>query len=299
MTRRRLVFGLVVVAAAAAVGGLLASLSSTANETAVSTLAEKTHFHGITVDPSDPSRLYLATHHGLYIVGPDGKARRISKSRDDFMGFMPHPTDPAVLYASGHPAGGGNLGFMTSKDGGRTWHRVGQGAYGLADFHEMTMSAVDSNTIYGIYGIDLQVSHDAGRTWRVVAPIPDRIINLAASAEDVNKLFAASKGGLLYSNDGGKTWQTVFQDPTTVVEITPKGDALIFVIGRGLMRATESGLDWRTVSNEFGRNYIVHLAVGPSDERRIYAVTIDPQTRTQEIVASRDGGASWAPLGAN
>src|SRR3546814_9389478 len=87
--------------------------------TTVSALTGETHFHGIAVDPHDPDRLYLATHHGFYVVGPDGVAQRVSETEDDFMGFTPHPADPEVLYASGHPAGGGNLGFIVSGDGGQ------------------------------------------------------------------------------------------------------------------------------------------------------------------------------------
>jgi hypothetical protein len=42
----------------------------------------------------------------------------------DFMGFTPHPSDPATLYSSGHPAGGGNLGFIVSEDGGGSWTQL-------------------------------------------------------------------------------------------------------------------------------------------------------------------------------
>jgi hypothetical protein len=31
--------------------------------TTVAALAQQTHFHGIAEDPTEPSRLYLATHH--------------------------------------------------------------------------------------------------------------------------------------------------------------------------------------------------------------------------------------------
>jgi hypothetical protein len=44
------------------------------------------------------------------------------------MGFTPHPTNPSILYASGHPAGGGNLGFIASEDGGRSWSQAKDGA---------------------------------------------------------------------------------------------------------------------------------------------------------------------------
>ena len=97
--------------AVAVTAGSFGSPSSFAATTTVSALAKETHFHGIAVDPADSSRVYLATHNGLYVVAPDGSADAISDAADDFMGFTAHPTDPATLFASGHPASGGNTGF--------------------------------------------------------------------------------------------------------------------------------------------------------------------------------------------
>ncbi|MBI2030127.1 exo-alpha-sialidase, partial [Candidatus Kaiserbacteria bacterium] len=45
---------------------------------------------------------------------------RVGKSRDDYMGFSPHPTEADVFFTSGHPSRGGNLGFQKSDDGGAT-----------------------------------------------------------------------------------------------------------------------------------------------------------------------------------
>src|SRR3546814_5804623 len=65
------------------------------------------------------------------------------------MGFTPHPADPEVLYASGHPAGGGNLGFIVSRDGGQSWAKLSDGAGGPDDFHQMDISKADPQVIYG------------------------------------------------------------------------------------------------------------------------------------------------------
>src|SRR3546814_18572167 len=124
-TKRMLSYGLLGALALGA-AGLVVRGSFFAGETTVSALTGETHFHGIAVDPSDPDSLYLATHHGFFVVGPDGVARQISETEDDFMGFTPHPADPDVLYASGHPAGGGNLGFIVSRDGRSEERRVGK-----------------------------------------------------------------------------------------------------------------------------------------------------------------------------
>lgn len=82
------------------------SRSLSAEGTIVSALAGETHFHGIAVDPRNSDRLYRATHHCLFLVGPDGGVERVSTSQDDFMGFTSSPADSDVLYAGGHPVSG-------------------------------------------------------------------------------------------------------------------------------------------------------------------------------------------------
>ena len=126
MTALKHGYGVPLAVAIIAAGAFLATRSHSEASTTVEALARATHFHGIAVDPADPSRLYLATHHGLYAVEPDGSATQLSPVQD-FMGFTPHPTDPSILYASGHPAGGGNLGFISSEDGGRSWSQLAEG----------------------------------------------------------------------------------------------------------------------------------------------------------------------------
>jgi photosystem II stability/assembly factor-like uncharacterized protein len=157
----------------------------------VAELPVYTHIHGLAVDRRDPSRLLIATHHGLFRTQADGTAERISEVQD-FMGFAPHPSDAGVLYASGHPAGGGNLGFIASPDHGATWTQVSPGLNWPVDFHQLTVSAADPRIIYGHYG-SLQLSRDSGATWSLVGP--DRLIDLAASARDASTLYAATETG--------------------------------------------------------------------------------------------------------
>jgi len=292
---RSLLF-LLIAAAILAVALLLRPLA--AENMTISEIAEKTHFHGIAVDPRDASRVYLATHHGFFVVGPDGMAKRVSENADDFMGFTPHPTDPSILYASGHPASGGNLGIIMSTDGGRNWSRIARGVNGPVDFHQMDASKADPKVIYGVHG-DLQVSRDGGHSWQRGGTAPDGLIDLAASAKDVNRLYAATKGGLFASEDGGKSWRIadILTRPTTMVQTGLDGRIYAFVVGTGLLRTTEPSLDWSVVSNDFGDNYILHLAIDPTDNRNLYAVTLEAQTRKQAILVSRDAGQTWSILG--
>ena len=281
-------------------GAFLAFRAHAEVSTTVQALAEQTHFHGIAVDPNDPSHLYLATHHGLYAVTRDGSAERLSPVQD-LMGFTPHPTDPSTLYASGHPAGGGNLGFIASDDGGRSWRQLAAGVGGPVDFHQMDVSAADPRTIYGAYAGQLQVSRDGGRSWEVLGPAPEGLIDLAASSEDPETVYAATQGGLLRSQDGGRTWHDAHlpQRPASMVHVTPGGAVYAFVVGTGLIEAAEPELSWRTVTTGgFGGDYVLHFAVDPEDDNDLYAVTLEPQSHAQRLLASRDGGATWSPLAA-
>jgi photosystem II stability/assembly factor-like uncharacterized protein len=290
---------LLAAAALAAICAAPAAPTAQAQETTVAALARQTHFHGIAADANDPQRLYLATHHGFYVVTPDGKAAQVSRTGDDFMGFTPHPRDAGVLYASGHPAAGGNLGFLVSRDGGRTWSKLSDGAGGPVDFHQMDVSKADPNTIYGAYG-PLQRSADGGRSWRVVGPAPEGLIALAASGKDAGTLYAATQTGLLVSRDGGRAWSPAHphRGAVTTVHAGHDGALYAFMAGVGLVRASETAgpLDWQTVSAGFGRNYVLHLATTAAGP--FYAVTYNPELRSVGLQISRDRGQTWGPLGA-
>lgn len=298
MVKRKITYLLIAIIVVAAAVGVMTGRSESASETTVSALVKNTHFHGIAVDLKDSLRLYLATHHGLHLVAPNGKAARVSDTGDDFMGFTPHPADPATLFASGHPESGGNLGFIASSDRGKSWKKLADGVGGPVDFHQMDVSKADPNVIFGISG-GLQVSKDSGRSWRIVGPAPKGTIDLAASARDANTIFAATQRGIVKSTDGGRSWKAAYLilRPTTMIEAAADGTIYAFQIGTGLIQKSKPTWNWQLVNNDFGDAYILHLAVDPSDGQKLYAVTFNSKTRAQAILASRDGGATWTKLG--
>jgi photosystem II stability/assembly factor-like uncharacterized protein len=276
------------------VAALLVGAMLTAPVQAAETLklSEVSHLHGIAVDPTDPARLYLASHHGVWLTNPDGTATRVSDNRHDYMGFTPNPTQPGAFDASGHPEKGGNLGVLVSTDGAKTWKQVSTGVSGPVDFHSMDASPADPNVLYGHYG-SIQVSRDAGKTWEVTGRPPADTFDLAASAKDPNTVYAATRAGLMVSRDAGKTWQpaSMVQRPATLVATTRDGTAYAFQVGTGLLRTTEPSMAWQTVSNGFGGTVLLHLAVDPTHPERLYAVT-----DKSAILASQDGDKTWKPL---
>ncbi len=258
----------------------------------VTELSEKTHIHGLAVGADDPDRLYIATHFGLYIADPEGTARRVSEERHDFMGFTPHPREPRTLFASGHPHGGGNLGFLVSEDDGVSWTRRASGVRGPVDFHQMDVSLADPTVIYGAYQ-GLQRSTDGGHTWELRAQAPQGLIELAGSSRRPERVFAATQNGLMVSHDGGRSWEAAHSStaPSSTVRTVAAGHVYAYIVGVGLVQASEGNLNWRVVGDHWGDDFMLHLAIDPADPNRMF--TINSQGR---VLSSNDGGASWAPF---
>ncbi len=196
------------------------------------------HGHGLAVDVKDSNKLYIATHYGLLVLMNEKDLFRIGKSRDDFMGFSLHPTDPNIFFTSGHSSFGGNLGFQKSEDGGVTWKKVSDGINGPVDFHAMAVSPINPDLIYGWYQGDLQRSADQGKTWEIIkdvtwanllselqngelptialSPADTKIFNeetIYHLAFDKNKpetVYALTDKNSLYkSTDTGATWNKI------------------------------------------------------------------------------------------
>jgi photosystem II stability/assembly factor-like uncharacterized protein len=273
--------------AAALVYAALALPAAAADSVPLAELDTQTHYHGLAVDPADPSRLYLATHHGFYRIGADGMATRLSQVQD-FMGFTPHPTDPSVLYASGHPSNGGNLGFLMSIDGGANWTQVSPGADGPVDFHQMDVSPADPQVIYGVYG-GLQVSRDGGETWEIAGQPPEGLIALAASDSSATRIYGATQIGLMVSDDAGATWRVAAfgGEPVSMIATGPDSALYAYVVGRGLMRAAEAQPEtWSPLSTD--RRIQLHLAIDGKNPSRMFAIA-----HKAGIIRSEDGGKTW------
>lgn len=256
-------------------------------------VAEVSHIHGIAVNLSDPSQLYLATHDGVFLTSPDGTATPVSSNTDDYMSFTAHPSDASTFFASGHPKTGGNSGFLVSRDGTKSWERVSPGVNGPVDFHAMTVSPADPNVLYGLYG-EIQTSTDGGKTWEVVGPPPADIYGLAASVTDPKTVYAATGQGVMISRDGARTWEPSGPagQPASFVNAAPDGTVYAFVVGSGLVKLAKSASEWERITKRFGNRILIHFAADPSNPDNLFAVT-----QQSEVIVSSDGGMSWKPLG--
>lgn len=268
-------------------------LAQAADLMPLSKLTKHTHIHGLAITRQDPGRLLVATHHGVFAAGADGMVEKVSEANHDFMGFTPHPKEASVFLGSGHPAGGGNLGFIRSTDGARSWVQVSPGLDGPVDFHQMDVSPSDPDVIYGVHG-SVQVSRDGGKSWVKAGKAPPALIDLAVSPGSPDRLYAATEQGLAVSGDGGASWSVVHAKgvPVTAVQAAGDGTLYAFVLGQGLQTARDPATAWKTVGQPEGARYLINLAVDPNNSRRVVAVDDKGQ-----VVTSGDGGASWGKWG--
>lgn len=252
------------------------------------------HGHGLAVDVKDSNKLYIATHYGLLALMNENDLYRIGKSKDDFMGFSPHPTDPNIFFTSGHPSSGGNLGFQKSEDGGVTWKKVSNGVNGPVDFHAMTVSPINPNLIYGWYQGNLQRSEDRGKTWEIInRDLQARY--LAADSQDENTAYAATPRGVMVSKDTGITWASLSPEleegAASIIVVHPK-DAKIFLVFSealgGFGKSADGGKTWKKVNELFGGEAVYHLAFDKNQSEIVYALT-----DKNSLYKSVDNGTMW------
>ncbi len=265
-----------------------------AETTTLAALQRTTHIHGLAVGRQGADRLYLATHRGLFAIAGAGAARRIPTRRIDFLSLVRDPADPKRLYASAHAAGNGTLEFIVSMNAGKTWQRLAAVRASADDFHLWAISPADPSIIYAVFE-GLQISRDGGRSWQISGKVPDRLVDLAASAIDADRLYAATEQGLYVTLDRGKTWQSAYMPgrAAAMVQTTKRGELYAIVKGVGLIRGTEPTLRWVSLSNDFGNARIVQLAVDPGNAENFYALTA-----SGNVLSSTDGGRTWAMFGA-
>lgn len=273
---------------------LLASCSSS-NPPVVS--LQNTHVHGLAVDKGDSSRLYIATHDGLLALEDDSRLSLIGRSRDDFMGFSPHPTDSSILFSSGHPARGGNIGFQKSTDGGERWKKISNGnPQGPADFHAMMAHPANPDHLYGWYKLRVHRSLDGGRTWEVLPKQPPEVLAFAGDPRDENIVYFGSIGDLLLSADRGETFIDIAPELKNdiVIDIEVEnvtGDLILATRDHGIMKASrnpDGGFTIETIGELPGKDPAYYLALDPKNSQIMYAYS-----KAEIFYKSADGGQNW------
>ncbi len=250
--------------------------------------------HGLAVKPD--GNLFITTHDGLFLLKDDTDLYRIGEEKGDLMGFVMNPRNPDQVYASGHPASGGNIGVVASQDGGVTWRRIFKNiGKGLVDFHAMAISLVEPRVIYGWYEDKLYRTDDGGHTWRFArANGLSRVVTLATSPRDPDTVYAGTVDGLFYSIDKGETWSAM--EPSGFIggiALDYRNDRVMYVFSEeyGLARSPDGGQSWYPINNGISlgqREIVMYIAIHPKDSRVLYAGTTQ-----NRLLKTDNSGQLW------
>ncbi len=265
------------------------------------------HIHGLSFDRREPGALLVATHTGLVRIRLGANPEWVGASRFDLMGFTAGPTDPGMLYASGHPdlvtyrrEGHGNLGLLLSRDGGGTWE--GAALKGQADFHALTYSPDGGGELFGwsvagqtgLHRISIKTW---AAEWLPAQGLKD-VLALAASHDVPSRLLAGTASGLLLSQDRGVTWRPVADIPpraaVTAVAYSPAEKRRVYVYvagaGYGLIRSDDAGATWRPTGLAAKPNEpVIAIALGSGGQVAV-------ATTAASVSVSDDGGRSWKAM---
>ena len=285
--------------------GLLLAIRSSDKQTSVSNQKNSEYLtpqsnlkdvHGLSVDASDSTKVWIASHSGLSLIQNDKDLSAVGDKRDDYMGFSPHPTDPNTFFTSGHPTSGGNIGFQKSSDGGQTWKKISDGANGPVDFHAMAVSQVDPTIIYGAYRGQLQRSINEGKDWQILDSNMQsaQIIGLTTDSSEKDIVYAATTTGLLISRDQGQTWvqasASLQGDTVTAVGVNPKNNQELLAYAQkfGLAKSADGGKNWTKIDSPLAGSPILYMSFDRNNPTTAYGIN-----QSLEIYKTVDSGNTW------
>jgi photosystem II stability/assembly factor-like uncharacterized protein len=194
---------------------------------AVLSISENTGVTDVVMDPRDSDVLYAAAYQRrrhVFTLVNGGPEAAIHKSTDGGatwkkltaglpkeelgrIGLAIAPSDPDTVYALVEAARGSG-GFFRSRDGGANWEKRGKYNTGSGQYYQEIF--VDPNDADRIYSMDvfLQVTEDAGKTWRNLGERFKHVDNHVIWIDPANTdhLMVGCDGGLYESYDRGATW---------------------------------------------------------------------------------------------
>lgn len=257
------------------------------------------HVHGLGIDPSNSSILYIATHGDFYKSASGGTPVKVDQQRADYMAFNSPQTKDIPMYASGHPSTGGNTGLIKSTDGGQTWQAVSTVSEPAVDFHAMAVSKSDPNVITGFdsSGQGLFKTTDGGETWNKL-DYPEYIMTLAIAPNDANKIFAGTGRGIFQSDDGGSSWTQLNEyKGIQVFAMAFDADGTLYASTEtfGLSKSKDFGETWEKIE----RPELTITSIAADSENETIYIAGFSSNGFQEVHKGSFDGSEWQLIGTN
>src|SRR5262245_19292891 len=147
-----------------------------------------------------------------------------------------------------------------------------------------------------------------GEGWASYGPVGGFINSIAINPQNPSTLYAASGGGIFKSTDAGASWRASYTDGAFggigPLAIDTRNPNTIYAAssysGHALLRSTDGGLSWTTLSIRTTGpvSYEIMwgewiLALDPRTPTTIYAGHADYDSGGAGLFKSTDGGTTW------
>jgi len=250
--------------------------------------------------PSDPDLLVAGTLDGVYRSSDAGKTwERISPEGHeeirnlDSVAVDPH--DPEVIYV-----GTFHLPWKTP-DGGRHWVPIHEGMIDDSDVMSILVDRVNPHRIYASACSGIYRSENGAKLWKKIQGIPFSARRTHVIRQDPQHpvtVYAATTEGLWRTSSAGAAWQRVTPHSwvinALVVSSDPPNRLVIGTDRLGVLVSDDGGQHFRRANDGFFHRQIVALALGRERPERVLAVLANAP---EPVLATEDGGHTWAPLG--
>lgn len=257
-------------------------------------------FSSVTVDPSDPWRLYSVAWSGAVFTSEDAGANwtQMGLPFDRVSALAVSPSRLAALYAFDRGVSTPNTRLFRSRDNGIRWSLT---AFQSADSpRTVAVDPTKVSTVYAGTERALSRSTDDGTTWenlKLRETETRRIYDILFPPRDPSTVYVVDADYSYYpqftvdkTTDGGATWNTIARDLSSLV-IDPFDSSTLYGSSdtcRGFYRSTDAGATWISMTAPSQNSCVSDLVADPVRRGHLYA-----SLWGAGVMRSRDGGNTW------
>ena len=250
--------------------------------------------------PTHPKTWLAGSQTGVYRSTDEGAnwKRITSAKHDDLKNFDSVAFDPRndnVIYA-----GTNHLPWKTT-DGGKNWSPISKGMMDDSDVTSIIVDPANPESVHAAAGSGIYHSTNSAGQWTKYKGIPfgfPRTQGIAQDPRHPETLYAGTTSGLWKTTSETGQWKRVTPVDWVInaMVIDPRNTQRI-IIGterEGVQISEDGGTTFASANTGFHHQYILDVAMDRDrPERELVVLAFD----TDAFLATKDGGATWAPLG--
>jgi photosystem II stability/assembly factor-like uncharacterized protein len=251
---------------------------------------------GITIDPNDSNRIFLAGGNGVIRSLDAGKTWKVVTSWDvtEVQDVDMHALNPNQVWCASA------YGIWGTTDAGETWTEMNTGfAPGMTYTQTVEADRTTHDRVFaGTWG-GLYVSTNGGRNWTLAAAEGKPVLDIQQSTANPNRwIMGTEKGGIWISNDNGATWTQARGASSTqtmyAAAIDPHNPDNMAAAGwdTGVWYTTNGGRSWTNLTRGLPNRNVYEVIYDVNVPGRFWVATIEGG-----LFHTTDMGRIWTQAG--